>query len=102
MIRQPPSSTLFPTRRSSDLMGTPATPAYWKTNPAWGNADDVNRVVLPTVTFHDRMSLYYGDTKVDFEWPRSEEHTSELQSRRDLVCRLLLEKKKDNRIYEHV
>src|SRR6266496_1217748 len=28
--------------------------------------------------------------------PRSEEHTSELQSRRDLVCRLLLEKKKNN------
>src|SRR6267378_4815030 len=27
-------------------------------------------------------------------WPRSEEHTSELQSRRELVCRLLLEKKK--------
>src|SRR5690349_22346396 len=30
---------------------------------------------------------------------RSEEHTSELQSRRDLVCRLLLEKKKDNSLY---
>src|SRR5215469_18607497 len=30
-------------------------------------------------------------------WPRSEEHTSELQSRRDLVCRLLLEKKKKKR-----
>src|SRR5438874_7304317 len=29
-----------------------------------------------------------------FRWLRSEEHTSELQSRRDLVCRLLLEKKK--------
>src|SRR5690349_24071747 len=29
-------------------------------------------------------------------WTRSEEHTSELQSRRDLVCRLLLEKKKNN------
>src|SRR5204863_1315450 len=29
-----------------------------------------------------------------FHWKRSEEHTSELQSRRDLVCRLLLEKKK--------
>src|SRR5690349_24602767 len=29
-----------------------------------------------------------------FHFPRSEEHTSELQSRRDLVCRLLLEKKK--------
>src|ERR1035438_7367936 len=30
----------------------------------------------------------------DFEWPRSEEHTSELQSLRHIVCRLLLEKKK--------
>src|SRR5690349_25157153 len=34
-------------------------------------------------------------------WERSEEHTSELQSRRDLVCRLLLEKKKiNNEIYK--
>src|SRR5690349_11042793 len=57
------------TRAQMVRMGTPATPAYWKTNPAWGNADDVNRVVLPTLTFHDRMSLYYGDTKVDFVWP---------------------------------
>src|SRR5690349_22715306 len=32
-------------------------------------------------------------------WGRSEEHTSELQSRRDLVCRLLLEKKKKNKQY---
>src|SRR5690349_23587925 len=32
--------------------------------------------------------------KLDSLWARSEEHTSELQSRRDLVCRLLLEKKK--------
>src|SRR6266576_6359497 len=30
-------------------------------------------------------------------WPRSEEHTSELQSRRELVCRLLLEKKKKDK-----
>ena len=57
------------TREQMVRMGTPATPAYWKTNPAWGNAEDVNRVVLPTVTFRDRMSLYYGDTRVDFEWP---------------------------------
>lgn len=46
------------TRAQMVKMGTPATPAYWKTNPAWGNADDVNRVVLPTATFHDRMSVY--------------------------------------------
>jgi len=63
------------TRAQMVKMGTPATPAYWKTNPAWGNADDVNRVVLPTTTFHDRMSVYYGDTKVDFEWP-GKAHTS--------------------------
>src|SRR6185369_1683700 len=41
------------TRAQMVKMGTPATPAYWKTNPAWGNADDVNRVVLPTLSFHD-------------------------------------------------
>jgi len=63
------------TRAQMVKMGTPRTPAYWKTNPAWGNADDVNRVVLPTVTFHDRMSVYYGDTKVDFVWP-GRAHTS--------------------------
>jgi cyclase len=63
------------TRAQMVKMGTPATPAYWKTNPAWGNASDVNRVVLPTVSFHDRMSVYYGDTKVDFVWP-GRAHTS--------------------------
>src|SRR5690349_24073064 len=38
------------------------------------------------------------------DWVRSEEHTSELQSRRDLVCRLLLEKKKkkDTKTYDNV
>lgn len=63
------------TRAQMVKMGTPATPAYWKTNPAWGNADDVNRVVLPTITFRDRMSVYYGDTRVDFEWP-GQAHTA--------------------------
>src|SRR6266496_5938661 len=33
---------------------------------------------------------------------RSEEHTSELQSRRDLVCRLLLEKKKKKKLHHHI
>jgi len=45
------------------------TPAYWATNPAWGNAQDVNRVVMPTMTFRDHMAVYYGDTRVDFLWP---------------------------------
>src|SRR5690606_40793185 len=37
----------------------------------------------------------------DFSQPRSEEHTSELQSRENLVCRLLLEKKKKKKQAEH-
>src|SRR5260221_9071368 len=40
--------------------------------------------------------LFAGD------WKRSEEHTSELQSHSDLVCRLLLEKKKNRRYSYHV
>src|SRR5215469_18915228 len=35
-------------------------------------------------------------------WRRSEEHTSELQSRRDLVCRLLLEKKKQIKLHNNI
>jgi cyclase len=57
------------TRAQLVKMGTPGTPAYWKTNPAWGRPDDVNRVVLPSVTFRDQMSLYYGDLRVDLVWP---------------------------------
>src|SRR5207249_7838195 len=65
MIRRPPRSTLFPTRRSSDLQASLATAAV------------------------DRGAWHEHRTGT-----RSEEHTSELQSRFDLVCRLLLEKKK--------
>ncbi|MEO8313641.1 MAG: MBL fold metallo-hydrolase [Pseudomonadota bacterium] len=63
------------TRLQMVKMGQPATPAYWATNPAWGRADDVNRVILPTVTFRDRMSVFYGDIQVDFVWP-GRAHTS--------------------------
>src|SRR5947209_20025749 len=48
------------------------------------------------------MNLLHGKGKADYiatgEWSRSEEHTSELQSRQYLVCRLLLEKKKRKKI----
>src|SRR5437762_4231804 len=69
MIRRPPRSTLFPTRRSSDLL------PY-----ARGMSDAVARAL----GLDGRGRL------------RSEEHTSELQSPMYLVCRLLLEKKKKN------
>lgn len=63
------------TREQMVKMGQPRTPAYWATNAAWGKPGDVNRVILPTITFHDRMSLYYGDTQVDVVWP-GRAHTS--------------------------
>src|SRR6266496_5948937 len=50
-----------------------------------------------TTLFRSGTSLPAFSAPNGFSWsarPRSEEHTSELQSRRDLVCRLLLEKKK--------
>src|SRR6266496_2488851 len=70
MIRRPPRSTLFP---YTTLFRTPSRPGGGV--PRLGGCE-------PT-----RNST-----------SRSEEHTSELQSRRDLVCRLLLEKKKEKRI----
>src|SRR5690349_23006232 len=77
MIRRPPRSTLFPSRRSSDL--------------ALGGAEEAVAVGVVGV---GRALPHAANVEVLRVRRRSEEHTSELQSRRDLVCRLLLEKKK--------
>src|SRR2546427_9069354 len=79
MIRRPPRSTLFPytTLFRSSVTGT-ATGTY--------NSKDV--ATATTVTFNG-LSTANGDYTI-----RSEEHTSELQSQSNIVCRLLLEKKK--------
>src|SRR5438874_4030662 len=84
MIRQPPRSTLFPYTTlfrsvSQKIMGWPRL-VCWK-----------RRWSQPTAVCGSR-------TRARIQI-RSEEHTSELQSRRDLVCRLLLEKKKKEYIY---
>src|SRR5436190_17269807 len=65
MIRRPPRSTLFPYTTLFRSISTCGSSTCWR-----------NR------SFHSMIST------------RSEEHTSELQSHSDLVCRLLLEKKK--------
>src|SRR2546427_5576377 len=90
MIRRPPRSTLFPTRRSSDLIFTRR--GYWQ------EAIDANLASVASVGNHfdqlhalDYLTYAYLQTAQD---ARSEEHTSELQSQSNLVCRLLLEKKK--------
>src|SRR3712207_7548277 len=81
MIRRPPRSTLFPYTtlfRSRDLA------------PGQGAVREVPQWSL---TVHGFVHAPGGDP-VEGQHGRSEEHTSELQSRQYLVCRLLLEKKK--------
>src|SRR5207249_12137278 len=77
----------FPTRRSSDLTWLFGTTVF--------NRNSLKKPIgLPSAYFVTRtgmMSCQRSDAV------RSEEHTSELQSRFDLVCRLLLEKKKKNK-----
>src|SRR5689334_24810973 len=94
MIRRPPRSTLFPTRRSSDLCATdPASLTFLE-----GLFDELLpnfRSRLFNVGLDETIDLGAGRSKAACS-ERSEEHTSELQSQFHLVCRLLLEKKKQN------
>src|SRR2546430_3120012 len=98
MSRRPPRSTLFPSRRSSDLLLARALGArevsLWKDVPGLLTADPrivPDARVVPQVHLREAAELAYYGAKV---LHRSEEHTSELQSQSNLVCRLLLEKKK--------
>src|SRR5690349_24222775 len=87
----------FPTRRSSDLAAVPASTVPSSAPaaaPAGVNRNRARRgdALTPAVVAHaQRDRVIPGGVE---RMGRSEEHTSELQSRRDLVCRLLLEKKK--------
>src|SRR5690606_41073877 len=92
----------FPTRRSSDLTRAVREPAAEDTlgQAAAPFAAGTGRRPRSGRSHHHRGS---GGTGTDpqragaLSLRRSEEHTSELQSRENLVCRLLLEKKKDSR-----
>src|SRR3712207_7852615 len=81
MIRRPPRSTLFPTRRSSDLCLAPRKQRL------------EGRLRRPDAERTRGQGPRRGGSGAR-PGRRSEEHTSELQSRQYLVCRLLLEKKK--------
>src|SRR3712207_8501923 len=89
MIRRPPRSTLFPytTLFRSDLAGQLARPLRALLERLHRGAE-VDHVALGGGLRAFEPAEQFAD--------RSEEHTSELQSRQYLVCRLLLEKKKDN------
>src|SRR5699024_11923674 len=80
MIRRPPTSTLFP-----------YTTLF--RSPKWTDARLLVGAMLVVVAVIATYLLITTANSTTRVW-RSEEHTSELQSRFDLVCRLLLEKKK--------
>src|SRR3712207_7837559 len=101
MIRRPPRSTLFPYTtlfRSIQQGGVFRQPMYWRVN-----VNEIMRMtalairrrneMLGPLGKYDAVSKQLSDVLARGNL-RSEEHTSELQSRQYLVCRLLLEKKK--------
>src|SRR3712207_6968988 len=102
MIRRPPRSTLFPyttlfrssfgkdTKGKRKVVITPYGP------DAHALPDQAREYLIPKgkhIQVQPGDRVHAGDPLQD--GPRSEEHTSELQSRQYLVCRLLLEKKKN-------
>src|SRR5438034_4530039 len=91
MIRRPPTSTLFPY--------TTLFRSKFRRLPVYA------LIVLALLAIV-QLLLSFSGVSAPFFNPRSEEHTSELQSHSELVCRLLLEKKKAEerqaqRLYDH-
>src|SRR2546422_6068700 len=98
MIRRPPRSTLFPYTtlfRSANGRAAPSIAASWrgaKSSSARGTSPSLETSAWDVRRFPQNCPE--GDSAT--ARLRSEEHTSELQSRLHLVCRLLLEKKKQS------
>src|SRR3989454_10547638 len=86
MIRRPPRSTLFPYttlfRSRLPCSSSPGTSLMQFAGQIWGHRPHATHLARPCAS-------------VSMRCVRSEEHTSELQSPCNLVCRLLLEKKKN-------
>src|SRR5688572_31722794 len=98
MLRRPPRSTLFP---YTTLFRSGAKVTL-RGDRMWEFIDRLVSIAIPRIrdfrglnpgSFDGRGNFTLGLTE-QLIFPRSEEHTSELQSQSNLVCRLLLEKKK--------
>src|SRR2546421_2701623 len=100
MIRRPPRSTLFPyTTLFRSLLGVVergvvVLPTEGPQQEASGGRSDLIQAA--------GVGAACNRSDLPPDASRSEEHTSELQSRSDLVCRLLLEKKKKRRIVSDI
>src|SRR3712207_8107461 len=88
MIRRPPRSTLFP-----------YTTLFRSASLKEGVLRLGVEAALPEISAWQEKLAGSGDPNLEAV-ARSEEHTSELQSRQYLVCRLLLEKKKSNHVLD--
>src|SRR2546423_10436900 len=101
MIRRPPRSTLFPYttlfRSTRFIRGRASRKPYWiseiSDKPGLCPGD---QKAIGAATFRRSAAAKFAP---EVDGCRSEEHTSELQSLAYLVCRLLLEKKKNNTTY---
>src|SRR2546430_9140470 len=102
MIRRPPRSTLFPYttlfrsgpnwHATAAIMAANAGKDVYCEKPCTKN---IAQSLALAETFRRTGRVFQAGTQ------RSEEHTSELQSQSNLVCRLLLEKKKKQLVYQH-
>src|SRR2546429_4190965 len=92
MIRRPPRSTLFP---YTTLFRSPASALPCATSRSFSvRIAEAGHTTSPCAGAVRPPSATHPKDQTATSWERSEEHTSELQSRLHLVCRLLLEKKK--------
>src|SRR3712207_7402595 len=97
MIRRPPRSTLFPYTtlfRSVRVAGVTVVAQEGRLERAandLGDGEHADDHPVQCAAGHERVEVLAAGSRDQ----RSEEHTSELQSRQYLVCRLLLEKKKN-------
>src|SRR3712207_7864556 len=95
MIRRPPRSTLFP---YTTLFRSEAQRAVGAQQPARDVGHDARPGERRDVGVGELAAVRVGRLARRFRVARSEEHTSELQSRQYLVCRLLLEKNKKTQL----
>src|SRR5438874_6905399 len=100
MIRRPPRSPLFPyTTLFRSEIALVGHAGHVEVEGTMGEAPEA-MVLVETAEDARQLELEEGEQH-RLGRLRSEEHTSELQSRRDLVCRLLLEKKKKKQQKRH-
>src|SRR2546427_11442612 len=93
MIRRPPRSTLFP---YTTLFRSGRAGKWLLARPALGGLQSWRRISAQPNVWSPKRPVRCFAGAISRRAVRSEEHTSELQSQSNLVCRLLLEKKKYN------